>query len=142
MKRAIVVLASIMMAIRLANAEIDKEREWIKDLKLRAEQMALRAERMRLPCLVSWYGKEFAGKKTASGEIFNPADFTCACNFLPFGTLVEFAHQGKSVVVRVNDRGSFDKKYGRHFDLSEAAADALQIKQEGVKWIFYRVQDQ
>jgi rare lipoprotein A len=71
----------------------------------------------------SWYGPGFHGKKTASGEIFNQNDMTAAHKTLPFGTIVKVTYNGKSVKVRINDRGPFIK--GRTIDLSKAAAQKI-----------------
>ena len=58
--------------------------------------------------------------KRANGLAFNPNAFTAAHRTLPFGTKVKVIHNGRSVIVRINDRGPFIK--GRHIDLSRAAA--------------------
>lgn len=79
--------------------------------------------------LASWYGFE-SGTRTASGERFNPRAMTCAHRTLPFGTLLRVTYQGKSVVVRVNDRGPFIK--GRTLDLSLGAARAIGLTARGV----------
>jgi len=73
----------------------------------------------------SYYGKEFAGRRTASGEKFNPGGMTAAHRTLPFGTRVRVTHprNGRSVTVRINDRGPFVK--GRSIDLSAGAAAAI-----------------
>ncbi len=73
----------------------------------------------------SWYGPGFAGRRTASGEVFDPSQLTAAHRELPFGTLVRVHNldNGRSVVVRINDRGPF--KSSRVIDLSRAAAEAL-----------------
>ncbi len=77
--------------------------------------------------IASWYGTEFAGKPTASGEIFNPQELTAAHPKLPFGTLVKVTntHNGKQVMVRVNDRGPFAA--ARIIDLSQGAAEKLDM---------------
>lgn len=77
--------------------------------------------------IASYYGNEFAGRPTASGEKFNPSGMTAAHRTLPLGTRVEVthAHNGRSVVVRINDRGPFIK--GRSIDLSAAAARAIGL---------------
>lgn len=82
--------------------------------------------------LASWYGKEYHGQKTSSGEIFNMYDFTAAHRILPFGTYVEvFSYEtGKSVKVRINDRGPFLPS--RIIDLSYAAAKELGILSSGI----------
>lgn len=81
---------------------------------------------------VAFYGRKFAGRKTASGERFDPRALTMAHNSLPFGTLVKVTHLGnkRSVVVRVNDRGpSTPDRIG---DLSQAAASRLKMLRSGV----------
>ncbi len=82
--------------------------------------------------LASWYGGQFAGKKTASGELFDPNALTAAHRTLKFGTCVkvELLSNGRTVEVRVNDRGPFVKD--RIIDLSEAAAKQLGLTGEGV----------
>jgi rare lipoprotein A len=81
---------------------------------------------------VAWYGRKFAGRKTASGERFNPNAMTMAHKTLPFGTLVRVTNtkNGKSVVVRVNDRGPTTAD--RVGDLSQAAARKLRMTRAGV----------
>ena len=75
--------------------------------------------------VASYYGKELAGRRTASGERFNPGAMTAAHRTLPFGTRVRVTniHNGRSVIVRINDRGPFVK--GRSIDLSRGAARAI-----------------
>src|SRR3954447_12972035 len=75
----------------------------------------------------SWYGPGFHGKRTATGERFNTNDLTAAHKTLPFGTKVRVTNErtGRSVVVRINDRGPY--AHGRVIDLSKAAAAAVGI---------------
>jgi rare lipoprotein A len=77
--------------------------------------------------IASWYGREFEGRPTASGEIFDPSDMTAAHPSLPFGTklVVTNQHNNKSVTVRVNDRGPFVP--ARIIDVSRAAAEQLDM---------------
>ncbi|RVQ68897.1 septal ring lytic transglycosylase RlpA family protein [Croceicoccus ponticola] len=79
----------------------------------------------------SWYGARFAGRPTASGERFNPTEYTAAHRTLPFGSKVRVTspRTGKTIVVRVNDRGPFHGN--RVIDLSEAAAEAIGLKARG-----------
>ena len=81
--------------------------------------------------MASFYGREFNGRKTASGERFSSVEFTAAHRELPFGTMVRVTNlaNGKSVVVRVNDRGPFAR--GRIIDLSLAAARAIGLDRIG-----------
>jgi rare lipoprotein A len=76
----------------------------------------------------SWYGGDFQGHETASGEDYNMTDLTCAHRSLPLGTLVRVTNltNHKSVVVRVNDRGPY--LGNRIVDLSYAAAHFLGFK--------------
>lgn len=81
---------------------------------------------------VSWYGRRFAGRPTASGEPFDPDALTMAHPSWPFGAIVRVTHlrNRRSVVVRVNDRGP--QVRGRVADLSLAAARALGMLRAGV----------
>jgi rare lipoprotein A len=76
----------------------------------------------------TWYGNELAGNRTANGERFNPNGLTAAHRTLPFGTclLVGNPKTGKTVKVRVNDRGPFTK--GNSLDLSAGAARAIGMR--------------
>lgn len=77
--------------------------------------------------VASWYGPQFHGKTTSNKEIYDMYDLTAAHKSLPFGTYVEVTNlnNGKSVTVRINDRGPFVK--GRIIDLSYAAAKAVDM---------------
>lgn len=81
--------------------------------------------------IASWYGTQFHGRRTASGERFNMNELTAAHPSLPFGTLLEVRNvrNGRSVVVRVNDRGPFSKS--RILDLSFAAASEIGLVRAG-----------
>jgi rare lipoprotein A len=78
----------------------------------------------------SWYGPGFHGRLTASGETFNQNDLTAAHPSLPFGTRVRVTRNGRSVVVRINDRGPYTG--GRIIDLSAAAASQIGLRSIGV----------
>ena len=75
--------------------------------------------------IASYYGQAFVGRLTASGERFNPSAMTAAHRTLGFGTQVRVtnARNGRSVVVRINDRGPYVK--GRSIDLSSGAARVI-----------------
>ncbi|HLM41099.1 MAG TPA: septal ring lytic transglycosylase RlpA family protein [Microvirga sp.] len=79
----------------------------------------------------SWYGPGFHGRRTASGETFNANALTAAHRTLPFGTRVRVMNKstGRSVVVRINDRGPY--AHGRVIDLSRASAQAIGISGVG-----------
>ena len=80
----------------------------------------------------SWYGPGLAGRRTTSGERFNPRALTAASRTLPLGSVVRVTNprNGKSVKVRVNDRGPFVA--GRSLDLSRRAAERIGIIREGI----------
>ena len=82
--------------------------------------------------MVSYYGREFAGRRTANGERFDPNQLTMAHKTLPFGTLVRVTnlHNNLSVVLRVNDRGPFVAS--RVGDVSAGAARMLMMLQSGL----------
>jgi rare lipoprotein A len=81
--------------------------------------------------IASWYGGKFHGRLTANGEIFDTNKLTAAHRTLPFGTIVKVTNlnTGKSVVVRINDRGPF--LHGRIIDLSQAAAMKIGMLESG-----------
>jgi len=81
---------------------------------------------------VSWYGPRFHGKFTANGEVYDQMALTAAHKSLSFGTLLKITNpkNGKSVIVRINDRGPYIE--GRELDLSKGAAIELGILEKGV----------
>ena len=81
----------------------------------------------------SWYGEYFDGKTTASGEDYDMYDMTAAHPTLPMGSYVRVTnlHNGRAVVVKVNDRGPIVP--GRIIDLSYGAARVLQFEHRGVQ---------
>lgn len=83
----------------------------------------------------SWYGPGFQGRKTASGERFNSSDMTAAHRSLPFGTRLKVVNEenGRSVIVRVNDRGPFAHR--RIIDLAQGPARALGLTSAGTGYV-------
>lgn len=81
--------------------------------------------------IASWYGPGFHGKRTANGEVFDTGELTAAHRTLQMPSLVRVTNleNGRSVIVRVNDRGPFSK--GRVIDVSERAASLLDFKRQG-----------
>lgn len=79
----------------------------------------------------SWYGPGFYGGRTANGEVFRPGSMTAAHRSLPFGTLVRVTNlnNGRTAVVRINDRGPFHG--GRIIDLAQGAASQLGVTSSG-----------
>ena len=88
---------------------------------------------------VSWYGRAFAGRKTASGERFDPGALTMAHRTLPLGAIVEVTNtaNGRRVQLRVNDRGPYCA--GRVADLSRAASERLGFVEQGIAEATIRV---
>jgi len=89
--------------------------------------------------IASWYGPDFHGKATSNGEVYNMNSLTAAHKTLPFGSVVQVTHQesGKSVTVRINDRGPFVGD--RIIDLSYGAANELGIVETGTAPVNLRV---
>lgn len=80
----------------------------------------------------SYYANSMNGRRTASGEIYNTKKYTAAHRSLPFGTMIRVTmlQNGKSVIVKVNDRGSYVQ--GRVIDLSLASAQKLGLIRAGI----------
>ncbi|HHE51759.1 MAG TPA: septal ring lytic transglycosylase RlpA family protein [Candidatus Acetothermia bacterium] len=89
--------------------------------------------------IASWYGPGFQGNHTANGEIYDMNGISAAHKTLPFGTIVRVVdlETGKSVVVRINDRGPFIE--GRIIDLSKGAAEKLGIIDKGITRVGLRI---
>jgi rare lipoprotein A len=91
--------------------------------------------------LAAVYSDKLAGRRTASGQLYDPSKFTAAHKTLPFGTHVKVTNpkNGKSVVVRINDRGPMQA--GRILDLSPRAAHALGIRRLAMAEVSAEVQN-
>lgn len=89
----------------------------------------------------SWYGRQFHGKKTASGDVFDMHKFTAAHKTLPLNCLIRVTNKqnGKSIVVKVNDRGPFSSN--RILDLSYGAAKQLGMTEGIAKVNIERISD-
>ena len=89
--------------------------------------------------IASWYGPGFHGKLTANGEVYDMYGISAAHKTLPFGTIVRVVdlETGRSVVVRINDRGPFVE--GRIIDLSKGAAEKLGIVARGITEVGLRI---
>ena len=89
--------------------------------------------------IASWYGPGFHGNLTANGETYDMYDVSAAHKTLPFGTVVRVIEldTGRSIVVRINDRGPFVE--GRIIDLSKGAAEELGIVDKGITKVGLRV---
>ncbi len=89
--------------------------------------------------IASWYGEDFHGKPTSSGEIYNMYDLTAAHKLMPLGTVAKITNldNDRSVVVKINDRGPFVD--GRVIDLSYSAASEIDMVKEGVSKVEIKV---
>jgi rare lipoprotein A len=107
--------------------------------KPKTTQAVKTVSRARKQGMASWYGPGFHGRRTASGETFNAGALTAAHRYLPFGTRVRVTNvrNGRSVVVRINDRGPFSG--GRVIDLSKGAARMIGVFQSGVAPVLLEV---
>ncbi|HNY17628.1 MAG TPA: septal ring lytic transglycosylase RlpA family protein [Treponemataceae bacterium] len=105
---------------------------------LSAAPLAADSELIKIEAIASYYGDEFQGRPTSSGELFDMNAHTCAHKTLPFGTLLEITNleNGRKSVVRVNDRGPFVA--GRELDVSKAAAYDLGMVATGTARVSIR----
>ena len=89
--------------------------------------------------IASWYGPGFHGNLTANGEVYDMYGISAAHKALPFGTIVRVVEieTGRSIVVRINDRGPFIE--GRIIDLSNGAAEKLGIVEKGITEVGLRI---
>ena len=111
---------------------VDNLSSAISDVGANAQRSFMQRNRARLESgRASWYGGSFHGRRTANGETFDKEALTAAHRTLPFGTvvLVTNATNGRSVIVRINDRGPFSP--GRHIDLSKRAAEDIGMIRSG-----------
>ena len=106
---------------------------------LASASAAFGQEPFRQSGVASWYGSWHHGKITANGEAFDMFAMTAAHKTLPLGTLVRVTRKdiGRSIVVRINDRGPYKKR--RIIDLSYAAADSLGMSRKGVSRVTIEV---
>lgn len=143
-KRAVAVLLALIVAMFLSscadgNAKIASRKGYERFPDDGSASSGAKAQKGKKKAAVgtvlkgqaSYYGPGFDGKKTASGEIFNQNDMTCAHKSLPFGTKLRVVRDdtGASVEVRVNDRGPYVRD--RIIDLSAAAGKKLGLDKVG-----------
>src|ERR1700722_9756080 len=134
MRSARLVLAALLLSVLACSDErrplvtpapavIDDSRPPSNDSAFIATALAPKDANPDEVGLATWYGSQFAGKKTANGERFDPRAMTAAHRHLPFGTWVDVRRPdtGRSVRVRINDRGPWGDSR-RVIDLSRAAA--------------------
>jgi rare lipoprotein A (peptidoglycan hydrolase) len=104
----------------------------LEKIKIAPQVQTARLVTLKNRMIASWYGEAFQGRLTASGEIFDKYKLTAAHKSLPLGSIVKLTVKstGRSVTVRINDRGPWIK--GRDLDLSEEAATELGIHDTGL----------
>jgi len=109
----------------------EKERRALEEM----ERIEKRETREVQYGVASWYGSDFHGKPTSSGEIYDMFQLTCAHNTFPLGTMVMVTNleNGKSLELKVNDRGPFVKE--RIIDLSYSAAQILGMWEKGTAFV-------
>ena len=130
--RLIVVAVALLAQARLAAAEPVAGVPDAAGIPRPGVHMSAHYRTTSLTGVASWYGGHHAGRQTASGEIFSTALRTAAHRNLPFGTMLRVTNlrNGRTSVVRVNDRGPFVG--GRSIDLSEQAARDLAMVDDGL----------
>ncbi len=112
-----------------------EKKEGVKEERPIIEKVEKRETKEVQYGMASWYGEEFHGRSTSSGEIYDMYQLTCAHNTFPLGTLVMVTNleNGRSLELKVNDRGPFVKE--RIIDLSYAAAQILDIWEKGTAFV-------
>ena len=138
MKQLILLTFAILFSVLMgstAHANNDNPRDSLDRLIKKTERYIGTIQMGR----ASWYGPGFHGRKTASGERFNQYAMTAAHRTLPMGCLVEVTNKatGKTVVVKINDRGPFHGN--RVLDLSKGAAQQIGLVKSGVGQIELKV---
>ncbi len=123
--------------VRDINYIVEHKDELLAELEAKKAKEAKKKSASK--ALVSWYGKRFHGKLTASGKPYNMNALTAAHKKLPFGTKVKITNtqNNKSVIVTINDRGPYVGK--REFDLSKAAFDKIASVHSGILNVTYEI---
>ena len=126
-----VCLAVLLSGCAAGNAKIASRRGYVRFPEKQYASGEKAEIGLKIKGEASYYGPGFHGKQTASGEIFDQEDYTCAHKSLPFGTKLKVVRvdNGSSVVVRVNDRGPYVD--GRILDLSVAAGKKIGLDKVG-----------
>lgn len=127
----IVCLAVLLSGCAAGNAKIALRKGYVRFPEKQYASGEKAETGLKIRGEASYYGPGFHGKQTASGEIFDQDDYTCAHKSLPFGTKLKVVRvdNGSSVVVRVNDRGPYVD--GRILDLSVAAGKQIGLDRVG-----------
>jgi len=143
----VVLLIFFLLAACGPKHRVVREREMLPPAKPEVKKEIVKEEKASIPKIekreaqevqygvASWYGPDFHGKPTSSGEIYDMYQLTCAHNTFPLGTTVMVTNleNGRSVELKVNDRGPFVKE--RIIDLSYAAAQILGMWEKGTAYV-------
>jgi rare lipoprotein A len=121
--------------IIIERREPPPEKKEVVKGEIKEEKIEKRESRGVQYGVASWYGSDFHGRPTSSGEIYDMYQLTCAHNNLPLGSTVMVTNleNGRSLELKVNDRGPFVKE--RVIDLSYAAAQILGIWEKGTAFV-------
>lgn len=127
----LVCLAVLLSGCAAGNAKIASRKGYVRFPEKQYASGEKAEIGLKIKGEASYYGPGFHSKQTASGEIFDQDDYTCAHKSLPFGTKLKVVRvdNGSSVVVRVNDRGPYVD--GRILDLSVAAGKQIGLDKVG-----------
>ncbi len=139
-RSAVVAFASAELLGCMATAEVESPRSPSVPVEGTLEAPSPPPRQEIQEGYATWYGAAFAGRRTASGEPFDPNRLTAAHRTLPFGTWVDVTRvdTGKTVRVRITDRGPFGHA-DRIIDLSRGAADRIDLVRTGVTRVQLRV---
>ena len=149
--RGAILGAAIVTSFATAGADSANATSWPREHEGQTASCVAPMPRPRLPnprpiCsteigIASWYGKEHQGQPTANGEIYDPNHLTAAHATLPMNTRVRVTHvaTGRTVIVRINDRGPYVA--GRIIDVSEKAAELLGFKTRGLATVRLEIMD-
>ena len=132
MRRIKLIMAALLLGLMLASCSVSPMYQ-TGNRYGSGPRVSPRRTSKNFKATASYYGKQFDGRKTANGEVFDMNKLTCAHKEYPFGTRFKVTNpdNGNTVIVRVNDRGPFVS--GRDFDLSYGAARQLGMLNDGVK---------
>lgn len=133
-RAAVTVLLSVLLVCCGGGAHLRAQGAGISDVPdPKPSAYARKRPVLTLVGMASYYADSLAGNHTANGEIYDPRRRTAASRDLPFGTIVRVIRRdtGRSVIVRINDRGPFANRR-RILDLSRAAAEELEMTEVGV----------
>ena len=129
----------LLLIVGCSSAVRFSEKKGTKDYKTGTNEPTTAVEGQTFHGFASFYADKFHGKKTSSGEVFDMNGFTAAHRTLPFGTKVKVTNikNGKSIVVKINDRGPFKEE--RIIHLSRAAAESIDMVDDGVAEVEIKV---